>query len=937
MVSKKTFEQKQSESCLSAQNQSYVETLYEDYLRHSAELPEGWKHYFADLPRVSSTAEEFPHSEIQAFFYEAAKRKTTFKSEGQVAENTLQRHVDELVDAYREHGHLMAEVNPMAEKTAEVPLQLMLSTHQLKESDLSHTFAAPPQLLKGKTSATLKDIRDALKKTYCGRISIEYMYIRDFSESQWLQSIFENTQATPHFSSEQKKNILTQLVAADGLEKYLGSRYVGQKRFSLEGGDSFMPLMHEMTHRLSNQGAREVVIGMAHRGRLNVLVNLMGKEPQALLDEFEGKYKDKRNTSGDVKYHKGFSSDIKTAEGDLHLSLAFNPSHLEMISPVVLGSVRARQQAYTDQSKDKVVPILIHGDSAFSGQGIVMETLSMSQTRAYTIGGAIHVVINNQVGFTTSNPQDTRSSLYCTDVAKMIDAPILHVNGDDPEAVVFAAQIAVDYRMKFHKDIVIDLICYRRHGHNEADEPSVTQPLMYQWVRQHDDPWKIYTKQLIGEGVCTQEMAEGMFQNYRDAIDANQSDIHLMPNKLASQRVDLWKPYLNQPWNLPAKTGVSVAQLKALGQKLTSFPEGFTLQRQVGLVVNARRQMAEGKVPMDWGFAENLAYATLLTEGYHVRMTGQDVRRGTFAHRHAAYHDYQNGQTYIPLQHLSHEQASVEIYDSLLSEAGVVGFEYGYAGTDPNSLVIWEAQFGDFVNGAQIFIDQFISASWQKWERLSDLVMLLPHGYEGAGPEHSSARLERFLQLCAEDNMQVCVPSTPAQIFHLLRRQMLRPCRIPLIVMSPKSLLRHKLATSTLDELEKDMFRMVIPEIENLSPKTVKKVILCSGKVYYDLVAQRNEKQQTDVVIVRIEQLYPFPAEDLAAVLKPYQQAEEIVWCQEEPKNQGAWLVIQPYLLSCLSKGQTLTYAGRPAAASTAVGDGKTHNQQQKLLLDQAL
>lgn len=936
-MSDKSFEQKQSESCLSGQNQAYVEALYEDYLKHSGELSEEWKQYFSALPSVKGAVEEVPHSEVQNYFAEAARKKAGLKTIVQSStENSLQRHVDDWVNAYREHGHLAAQINPLSQQGMPFPVQLDFATYQLSESDLNKHFASPPQLLGGKTNATLKEIHTALKKTYSGSIGIEYMHIRDFAETEWLRAQLESTNSTPNFSRDQKMTILAQLIAADGLEKYLGTRYVGQKRFSLEGGDSFMPLMHEIVQRLSQQGTKEVVIGMAHRGRLNVLVNLMGKEPKSLFDEFEGKKKTVR-TSSDVKYHAGFSSDIQTPAGDLHLSLAFNPSHLEMVSPVVVGSVRARQQTYAENERDKVVPVLIHGDSAFAGQGIVMETFAMSQTRAYSVGGAVHVVINNQVGFTTSNPEDTRSSLYCSDIAKMVDAPVLHVNGDDPEAVVFAAQIAVDYRMKFHKDVVIDLVCYRRHGHNEADEPSATQPLMYQFIRQHKDPWKLYADQLASEGVCTQKTAGEMFQAYRDDMDANRSSVTLLPDRLSAQRAALWKPYLNQPWNLPVKTAVPLETLKQLGQKLTDFPQGFTCQRQVGLMVEARRQMAQGQVPMDWGFAENLAYASLLVEKHHIRITGQDVRRGTFSHRHAAFHDHQNGQVYLPLQHLSDSQAKIEIYDSLLSEAGVVGFEYGYAGTDPESLVIWEAQFGDFANGAQIFIDQFISASWQKWERLSGLVMLLPHGYEGAGPEHSSARLERFLQLCAEDNMQVCVPSTPAQIFHLLRRQVLHSCRMPLIIMSPKSLLRHKLATSTLDELAKGSFQNVISEQENLPAKSVKKVILCSGKVYYDLLARRSENKQSDVAIIRLEQLYPFPEEELKQALKPYQEAEQMVWCQEEPMNQGAWLVIQPYLQSALQKGQTLAYAGRAPSASTAAGYGALHNQQQQALIEQAL
>jgi 2-oxoglutarate dehydrogenase E1 component len=935
-MSDHSFEKQKLESYLSAQNLAYIEALYEDYLEDSLELPDEWKQCFDHLPIEKGAKKEALHSAIKAYFQKAVKEKNKGALEHDLSHDADQKNVEDLVNAYREYGHLASTINPLENIKKETPRQLQLSTYKLNSSDLQKTFATPSPLFSNQPQATLSEIQSALEQTYSKNIGLEYMHIRDFEEVEWLQDRLEKNRAQPGFSKEKKLTILEHLVAADGLEKYLSNKYVGQKRFSLEGGDSFMPLMKDLVDHLGGNGAKEIVIGMAHRGRLNVLINLMGKTPQDLFDEFEGK-KDLSDTSGDVKYHNGFSSDVNTSGGDVHLSLAFNPSHLECVSPVVMGSVRARQKNYPENAQNKVVPILVHGDSAFAGQGVVMENFAMSQTRAYSVGGSIHIVINNQVGFTTSHPRDTRSSLYCTDIAKMVDAPILHVNGDDPEAVVFAGQIAADYRAQFQKDVVIDLVCFRRHGHNEADEPSATQPLMYQKIKQHLDPWKIYAQRLASEKICTQEEADKRFNAYRNKLDNNESIVSLLPNQLTAERGKKWAAYTRQLLDQPVETGVPMKELKALAQKLVEFPDGFELQRQVNLLVKARHKMAKGEQMMDWGFAENLAYASLLEEGYSIRMTGQDCRRGTFAHRHATFHDQKTGNTYFPLQHIKKGQGDLEIYDSLLSEAGAVGFEFGYASTDPSSLVIWEAQFGDFANGAQVLIDQFISASWQKWECLSGLVMLLPHGQEGGGPEHSSARLERYLQLCAQDNMQVCNPTTPAQIFHLLRRQMVRPCRVPLIVMSPKSLLRHKSAVSTFEDLSSGGFEWLIPEVETQKEKKVKKVILCSGKVYYDLLESRSEQSLEDITIIRIEQLYPFPEKALEKLLKSYSEAKQVVWCQEEPKNQGAWFFVQPYLLNCLANGQNLSYVGRAAAASTAAGNAKLHNQQQQALVDEAL
>ena len=674
---------------------------------------------------------------------------------------------------------------------------------------------------------------------------------------------------------------------------------------------------------------------MAHRGRLNALINVFGKPPAELFAQFEGK-KDYGIISGDVKYHMGYASNIQTPSGRLHLSLAFNPSHLEVIAPMLMGSVCARQQRRPAKQAQQVLALVVHGDASFSGQGVIMESLQMSQTHAYSVGGTIHIIINNQVGFTTSDPQDARSSRYCTDIAKMIDCPVFHVNGDDPEALVWIARLAADYRAQFHKDVFIDLVCYRRLGHNEADEPSMTQPLMYQHIRQHPVPRTVYAKRLIAENLCTIEEADAMVIAYRDALDAEKSVVETLPHECSPHYMSDWKPYFHQEWAAKIAATIPQKKLKALAKSMEALPDGFTVQRQVGHILAARAKMTAGELPIDWGYAETLAYATLVDAGYPVRMSGQDCRRGTFSHRHAVLHDQKTDEIYTPLCHTSTHQATFQIYDSLLSEMGVMGFEYGYASTEPNALVIWEAQYGDFANGAQMVIDQFISSAWQKWGTLSGLTLLLPHGYEGAGPEHTSARLERFLQLSAQENIQVCMPTTPAQIYHLLRRQVIRPYRTPLIVMTPKSLLRSKLATSTLAELSGGQFQVVIPDIGPTPVGKIKRVILCSGKVYYDLLTKREEEKSESVAIIRVEQLYPFPHETLCEVLKQYKQAKDIVWCQEEPENQGAWYTTRHRLEACLNADQTVRYVGRPAAASPAAGYAALHAKQQAELVRKA-
>jgi 2-oxoglutarate dehydrogenase E1 component len=784
---------------------------------------------------------------------------------------------------------------------------------------------------------TLREIFDFCIQVYGGTIGAEYMHITRTPEKRWIQARLEGSRAKLELSDERRVALLERTTAAEGLERYLHSKYVGQKRFSLEGGESLIPMLDEMLQRAGSHGIKETAIGMAHRGRLNVLINILGKSPRELFEEFEGKKKKTGKGSGDVKYHMGFSSDMETPGGTLHLALGFNPSHLEIINPVIEGSVRARQQRRDDHTGKQVLPILIHGDAAFAGQGVVMETLQMSNTRGYTTGGTVHIVINNQVGFTTSNPVDSRSTFHCTEVAKMVQAPIFHVNGDDPEAVLFVTQLALDYRMEFGKDVVIDLVCYRRHGHNEADEPAATQPTMYQIIRARPTTRQLYAEKLTEAGVLAPGEGDKMVTAYRDALDEGRLVAKgIVESKPSKFSVD-WTPYLDKEWTDEGDTSIKPARLRQLADTLLDLPEGVELHARVARIYADRRKMAAGAAPADWGFAETMAYASLLTEGYPVRLSGQDCGRGTFFHRHAVLHNQTDGSNYIPLQNLAEDQARFIVIDSLLSEEAVMGFEYGFSTADPTSLVIWEGQFGDFANGAQVVIDQFISSGESKWNRLCGLALFLPHGFEGQGPEHSSARLERYLQLCAEYNMQVCVPTTPAQIFHLIRRQMVRNFRKPLVVMTPKSLLRHKQAVSSLEELTSGQYRTIIDEIDEIDGKKVKRVVLCSGKVYYDLLEARRAQELDDVAIVRMEQLYPFPREALVELMKRYPNAKQVVWCQEEPRNQGAWYQQRHHYKICIGPKRKLYYAGRNASASPAAGSFAEHAAQQQALVEKAL
>jgi 2-oxoglutarate dehydrogenase E1 component len=932
----------QQTSYLGSDSSSYLEELYEQYLIDPNSIEKRWRDYF-DLVAPKGQ-KEVAHSQVQGEFLNLARHKQNVlmvaqpQTQADLEHERKQVKVLQLINAYRSRGHQNAKLDPLELSPRPYLPELELSHYGFTETDLVTKFDADK--LGGKNREELREIYTDLNYTYCASIGAEYMYLTDTIEKEWIKNRIEPGQARPNFTAQKKLRLYERLNAAEGLERYLHAKYVGQKRFSLEGGDSMIPMLDELIQRAgSKHNTREIVIGMAHRGRLNVLVNVLGKSPRWLFAEFEGKHNHDLGT-GDVKYHQGFSSDIRTEGGEVHVALAFNPSHLEIVAPVVEGSVRARQEHYNDQQRNEIIPIILHGDAAFAGQGVVMETFSMSQARGYCTGGTVHIIINNQIGFTTSNPLDSRSTFYCTDVAKMVQAPIFHVNGDDPEAVLFVTQLALDYRMQFKKDVVIDLVCYRRHGHNEADEPAATQPVMYNTIRQKLTTRQLYAQQLIEEGVLTADEESKLLDKYRDMLDAEKvvaRDVVKEDGEEPMVPIN-WQPYLHTHWYDKVNTGYDLKKFQQLAKQIYDIPAGFQLQTQVGKMMADRRKMAEGEISVDWGFAEVMAYATLLTEKYSVRLSGQDSGRGTFAHRHAVLHDQSTDTLYIPLEKLAQEQNNhFIVIDSFLSEEAVLGFEYGYASADPEELVLWEAQFGDFANGAQVVIDQFISSGEHKWGRLCGLVMLLPHGYEGQGPEHSSARLERYLQLCAGNNMQVCVPSTPAQIFHLLRRQMIRPYRKPLVVMTPKSLLRHKLAVSTQEELTGGEFQLVIPEIDDIKADKVKRVIMCSGKVYYDLLAKRRADKIDNIAIIRIEQLYPFPEEELKAELAKYKNANDIVWCQEEPVNQGAWYNSQHRLLRALAANQTLSLVARPASSAPSVGYLAVHVAQQAELVAKAL
>jgi 2-oxoglutarate dehydrogenase E1 component len=924
-------------------NAPYVEEMYESYLANPGSVPDSWREYFDALQHVpavdGSNAKDVPHLPVINAFAERAKQGGTkvVMASADVEMGRKRTAVQQLIAAYRNVGQRWADLDPLKRTERPNIPDLDPAFYGFSDADQETVFDTSNTFF-GKDRMSLRELLNALRETYCGTLGAEYMYTTEQAEKRWWQEKLESIRSKPNFNSDKKKSILERLTAAEGLERYLHTKYVGQKRFSLEGGESFIAAMDELIQQAGVKGVQEVVIGMAHRGRLNVLVNTMRKLPSDLFAEFDHTAPEEL-PAGDVKYHQGFSSDVSTAGGPVHLSLAFNPSHLEIVNPVVEGSVRARMDRRADPHGKQVLPVLVHGDSAFGGQGVNQETLALAQTRGYSTGGTVHIIINNQIGFTTSDPRDMRSSVFCTDIVKMVEAPVLHVNGDDPETVVLATQLALEYRMTFSKDVVIDIVCFRKLGHNEQDTPALTQPLMYKKIGAHPGTRKLFADKLTTQGLG-ESLGDDMVKAYRAALDAGKHmDDPVLTNFKTKFTVD-WSPFLGKKWTDAGDTAIPMSEWKRLAEKITTIPESVTPHALVKKVYDDRAAMGRGEIPVDWGMGEHMAFASLVASGYPVRLSGEDCGRGTFTHRHAVIHDQKREKwdtgTYVALQHVAENQAPFVVIDSILSEEAVLGFEYGYASNDPNSLVIWEAQFGDFANGAQVVIDQFIASGEVKWGRVNGLTVMLPHGYEGQGPEHSSARLERFMQLAADTNMQIVQPTTASQIFHVLRRQMVRDLRKPLIIFTPKSLLRNKDATSPVSEFTKGSFQTIIGETKDIKADKVKRVLVCSGKVYYDLVKKREELGADDVAILRAEQLYPFPHKAFAAELKKYPNATELVWTQDEPQNQGAWFFVQHYIHENMSAGQKLGYSGRAASASPAVGYSHLHQEQQKALVEGA-
>ena len=924
-------------------NAPYVEELYESYLHDPASVADHWRDYFDNVKQVpavdGSSRTDIAHGPIVASFAERAKQGP-IRTISDSADSEMGRKrvaVQQLIAAYRNVGNRWANLDPLKRTERQDIPELDPAFYGFTDGDMDIVFNTSNTFF-GKNEMSLRDLLQALRETYCGTIGVEFMFIADQKIKKWWQEKLESIRSTPQFNVDEKRQILDRVTAAEGLERYLQAKYVGQKRFSLEGGESFIACMDELIRDAGNKGVQEIVIGMAHRGRLNVLVNTLGKMPKDLFAEFEHKGPETL-PAGDVKYHQGFSSDVSTIGGPVHLSLAFNPSHLEIVNPVVEGSVRARMDRRADPTGSQVLPVLVHGDSAFGGQGVNQETLCLAQTRGYTTGGTVHIIVNNQIGFTTSDPRDMRSSVFCTDIVKMVEAPVLHVNGDDPEAVVLATQLALEYRMAFRKDVVLDIVCFRKLGHNEQDTPALTQPLMYKKIAAHPGTRKLFADKLATQGLG-ESLGDDMVKAYRAALDAGKhTDDPVLTNFKTKFTVD-WSPFMGKKWTDAADTAIPMTEWKRLAEKITTIPESVTPHQLVKKVYDDRAAMGRGDVNVDWGMGEHMAFASLVASGYPVRLSGEDCGRGTFTHRHAVIHDQKREKwdtgTYVALQNVTENQAPFVVIDSILSEEAVLGFEYGYASNDPNTLVVWEAQFGDFANGAQVVIDQFIASGEVKWGRVNGLTLMLPHGYEGQGPEHSSARLERFMQLAADTNMQIVQPTTASQIFHVLRRQMVRDLRKPLIIFTPKSLLRNKDATSPVSEFTKGGFQTVIPENKALKADKVKRVLVCSGKVYYDLVKKREELGADDVAILRAEQLYPFPHKAFAAELKKYPNATELVWTQDEPQNQGAWFFVQHYIHENMLPGQKLGYSGRAASASPAVGYSHLHQEQQKSLVEGA-
>ena len=895
---------------LSTANLYYIDQLYAQYLLDKNSVEPKWQRYFEN---IENTGKGVDDNHINKQIY-----------------------VVQLINTYRTLGHKLAKLSPIEIRKSTFDVsQIQLEKHNLSQSDLDDVFDTASFGTTDKL--TLREILEKLNKIYCNHIGAEYMHISDVEARLWVQNYLETKTIDDVVDDEFRIKILEQIINAQQFEEYIHRKFPGQKRFSLEGGEAIIPSLDYLIEYAGNIDAREVILGMAHRGRLNVMVNIAGMEPQYIFDIYSGISKKSDTYAGDVKYHLGFSSTFETKNGNpIHVALGFNPSHLEIISPVILGSTRSRQEYNNDTSKNKFIPVVIHGDASFIGQGVVMETLQMSQTRGFTVGGTIHIIINNQIGFTTSNPADVGSQSYCSDAGKIINAPIFHVNLDDPEALIYITKLALDYRNTFKKDVLIDAVCYRRLGHNESDEPRATQPMMYKVIDKKPRPTELYSKQLIEKNIVTQDQINGMIDQTLETLKKGEQLKKTNPSFDSEMKQD-WQKHIGGEFNQSVKTSISKTELEEIGEKITTYPSDFELHRTVSKVIESRKKMVGGEALVDWGCAEALAFGSLLKDGYTVRLSGQDSGRGTFSHRHAVLHNQKTGNAYIPLQNLDKDQAQFLVTDALLSEEAVLAYEYGYSTHNPNSLVIWEAQFGDFANVAQNVIDQFISAGEEKWGRCSGLVLFLPHGYEGQGAEHSSARLERFLALCATKNMYVCYPSTSGQLFHLLRRQMLRATRKPLIVMTPKSLLRKEVSSSSLDIFVQGKFQSVITDKAVESPEKIKRVVFCTGKVYYDLAEKRNELKLNHIAINRIEELYPFPTNQFKKVMALYKNVKEVVWAQEEPENQGALNYLKYYLSRHVPNNIVVYYLGRPRMAAPAVGSYNVHQKQLDQLLDKAL
>ena len=940
------MEQYRADSYLFGGNAPYVEELYEAYLDNPGSVPDNWRTYFDNLqhvPAVDGTeARDVAHLPVIQSFAQRAKANAFVNraSGDDLAIARKQLVVQSLISAHRSLGARWADLDPLKRLERPKIPELEPAFYDLNESDMDTTFSATNTYFSTAEHMTLREILKSLRETYCGTIGAEIMHITQPVEKRWWQERLESVRGKATYTADEKKHILERLTAAEGLERYLHTKYVGQKRFSLEGGESFIPAMDELIQRGGSQGVQEIVIGMAHRGRLNVLVNTLGKMPKDLFAEFDHTAKEDL-PSGDVKYHQGFSSDVTTRGGPVHLSLAFNPSHLEIVNPVVEGSVKARMERRGDLTGSQVLPVLVHGDAAFAGQGVVMETLALAQTRGYYTGGTLHLVINNQIGFTTSDPRDSRSSLYCTDVVKMIDAPVLHVNGDDPEAVVLCTQLAMDYRHQFRKDVVVDIVCFRKLGHNEQDTPSLTQPLMYKKIAAHPGTRRLYGDKLVAQGVLEADGPDQMVKSFRAAMDEGRHTVDPVLTNFKSKYAVDWAPFLGKKWTDAADTALPLAEVRRLSERVTTVPEGFKVHPLVEKVLTDRAAMGRGEINVDWGMGETLAYASLVASGYAVRLSGEDCGRGTFTHRHAVLHDQNRERwdtgTYVPLENIAEGQARFNVIDSLLSEEAVLGFEYGYASAEPNTLVIWEAQFGDFANSGQVIIDSFIASGESKWGLTSRMTLLLPHGHEGAGPEHSSARMERFLSLAAEGNMRIANPSTAAQYFHLLRRQALIKKPRPLIIFTPKGMLRQSAASAHLSQLTDEHFHFILddPRAQGRRDK-VERMVLCSGRIYFDIDGAEAREGSEKVAVVRVELLYPFARIQIEALIKSYPNLREIVWAQEEPRNMGAWSVMSRRLPEIMGDIK-LDYIGRPERASPGEGYSVAHVREQERIVLTAL